>query len=178
MPQEPSPSLVFFSDRGYNETEDVNPATVIDSWEGMKKIYSNDLSDFLKKQKPRFSPDVKKWLDNGNRLMIDNNAEHEIWTYISSFGESVSYVDGAVVFPDEYLFPEIRYIDITRFSGSRQIDRKRIFEVLYDEYGLAGIPDGYVIHHDVNDGILQLVDERIHRKFSHIGGYSLFNKEE
>lgn len=32
----------------------------------------------------------------------------------------------------------------------------------------------YVVHHDIENGILQLDEEKIHKEFTHIGGYSIF----
>lgn len=37
---------------------------------------------------------------------------------------------------------------------------------LKEDYGITEIPDGHVVHHDVNDGILQLVDEKIHQDYT------------
>jgi len=49
-----------------------------------------------------------------------------------------------------------------------------MLEILEDEYGLSEIPDGYVVHHHTENGILQLVEEEIHTMFTHIGGHSLY----
>ena len=46
--------------------------------------------------------------------------------------------------------------------------------ILEEDCGITEIPDGYVVHHDTINGILQLVDENIHQEFTHIGGYSLY----
>ncbi|MDE6662796.1 MAG: HNH endonuclease [Lachnospiraceae bacterium] len=32
------------------------------------------------------------------------------------------------------------------------------------------MPERYIIHHDIENGILQLIDENIHKEFTHIGG--------
>lgn len=49
-----------------------------------------------------------------------------------------------------------------------------MLEILEKDYGITEIPEGYVVHHDIENGILQLVEEKIHKEFTHIGGYSLY----
>ena len=70
--------------------------------------------------------------------------------------------------------PEIESIDIGNFTGDRNDDLAKMLEILEDEYGLSEIPDGYVVHHHTENGILQLVEEEIHTMFTHIGGHSLY----
>ena len=57
----------------------------------------------------------------------------------------------------------------------RDIQRiEKMMEILEEDYGITEIPKGYIVHHDVENGILQLVDENIHAEFTHIGGYSIY----
>ena len=50
----------------------------------------------------------------------------------------------------------------------------RRLQILDKVYNIAGgIPEGYIPHHDVNNGIIQLIREDIHSQFTHIGGHSL-----
>lgn len=89
-------------------------------------------------------------------------------------GEYVSYIDGYVKFSDDYLNPAIKSVDIGEFTGSRSKDIEKMMEILEEDYGITEIPKGYIVHHDVENGILQLVDENIHAEFTHIGGYSIY----
>lgn len=92
----------------------------------MKEAYKGTITKFLKENKPKYSPDIKKWFDNGGSIKIETIDDKQIWTYISATGDSVPYIDG------------------------------------------------YVVHHDIENGILQLVVESIHAEFTHIGGYSIY----
>lgn len=49
-----------------------------------------------------------------------------------------------------------------------------MLEILEEDYGITEIPEGYIVHHDIENGILQLVDENIHTEFTHIGGHSIY----
>ncbi|MBF0780468.1 HNH endonuclease [Granulicatella sp. 19428wC4_WM01] len=40
----------------------------------------------------------------------------------------------------------------------------------------GGIPKRFTWHHHQNEGLMQLVDRKIHRKTGHIGGYSIWGK--
>lgn len=42
-----------------------------------------------------------------------------------------------------------------------------------EDYGLEKVPDGYIPHHDVIDGVIKFVREDIHSQFTHIGGHSI-----
>lgn len=70
--------------------------------------------------------------------------------------------------------PTIKYVDIGEFTGDRSKDIDKMLAILERDYGITEIPDGYIVHHDIQNGILQLVDEDIHKQFTHIGGHSLF----
>lgn len=49
-----------------------------------------------------------------------------------------------------------------------------MLEILEEEYRITEIPDGYIVHHDIENGKLLLVDEKIHQEFTHIGGHSIY----
>lgn len=50
-----------------------------------------------------------------------------------------------------------------------KLSRKQIKQLSRGE-----TPDGYVWHHHQDAGVLQLVEEQVHAKTSHIGGYSIW----
>ena len=65
-----------------------------------------------------------------------------------------------VKFPEKYLYPGIGEINIGNFSGERFIDNAKLIERLDKVYNIStGIPKGYIPHHDVNKGIIQLVEK-------------------
>ena len=126
-----------------------------------------------KDNKPKYSPDLKNWFAERGTLEIQDINGKKIWTYTNSVGDSVPYIDGYVNFPKKYLYSDIGEINIGSFSGNRTIDNAKLLEVLKNDYGIIGIPKGYIPHHDVNKGIIQLVEKSIHSQFTHIGGHSL-----
>ena len=144
------------------------------SWDEMKDAYDGTITKFINENKPKYSPDIKKWFNNGGTIEIGYIDGKQIWTYTTAMGESVPYIDGYIRFPDKYLNPIIKSIDIGEFTGDRGKDIDKMLEILEADYGITEIPDGYVVHHDIENGILQLVDENIHAVFTHIGGHSLY----
>lgn len=145
----------------------------LSDWDDVKKTYRGMIGK-LKSDKPRYSPDIKKWLNGGGSIEIENINGKKIWTYVSASGDSVPYIDGYVKFPDKYLHPTIKSVDIGEFTGDRSKDIDKMMKVLENDYGITEIPDGYIVHHDIEKGILQLVDENIHKEFTHIGGHSIY----
>jgi len=141
---------------------------------GTGAILSSVVTQFVKENKPKYSPDIKKWFDNGGIIEIQNIDGKQIWTYTSSVGDSVPYIDGYIKFPDEYLNPTIKSVDIGEFTGDRGKDIDKMLSILEEDYGITEIPEGYIVHHDIENGILQLVDEKIHTEFTHIGGHSIY----
>lgn len=140
----------------------------------MKDAYKGTITQFVKENKPKYSPDIKKWFDNGGSIEIQNIDGKQIWTYTSSAGDSVPYIDGYIKFPDEYLNPTIKSVDIGEFTGDRGKDIDKMLSILEEDYEITEIPEGYIVHHDIENGILQLVDEKIHTEFTHIGGHSIY----
>lgn len=138
------------------------------------RIQSVKVTEFLRNNKPKYSPDVKQWFAKGGSLEIKEINGNEIWIYTNSNGDSVPYINGYVKFPKKYLHPDIREVDIGSFSGNRFIDNEKLLEVLKSDYGIVETPDGYIPHHDIHNGVFQFVEESIHKEFTHIGGNSLY----
>lgn len=88
----------------------------------------------------------------------------------------MKYVDGYPVFPPETKHPDIGDLSIGEFTGDRNEDKKLYLEVLEEEYGLTEIPEGYALHHDSENGTMQLVKEEYHKEFTHAGGHSKFKE--
>lgn len=65
--------------------------------------------------------------------------------------------------------PTIKSVDIGEFAGDRDKHIHKMLAILEEDYGITEIPEGYIVHHDIENGILQLVDENIHTEFTHIG---------
>lgn len=36
------------------------------------------------------------------------------------------------------------------------------------------MPEGYILHHDIENGVIQLVEKEIHEEFTHKGGHSIY----
>lgn len=91
-------------------------------------------------------------------------------------GDTVPYINQQVKFPKQYMFPDedIAEFGIGKFTGDRELDKKAALEFLRSE-GYDEIPDGYVLHHDYENGKMQLIEEEIHRIFTHYGG-NYYNK--
>ena len=91
-------------------------------------------------------------------------------------GDTVPYINQQVKFPKQYMFPDedIAEFSIGKFTGDRELDKKAALEFLRSE-GYDEIPDGYVLHHDYENGKMQLIEEEIHRIFTHYGG-NYYNK--
>jgi len=159
------------------------------AWDDMKKDHKGEITKFMKARKPKGSPKPKKWFGKGGSLKIrdlpppPNGAQ--IWEY--KMGDiTVPYVpqkmpDGTVEnvikFPDEYLYPNEDISSFTvkgGFTGDRTLDRQKALEYLEDN-DVYAIPDGYVLHHDIDSGDFQLVREDVHSMFSHYGGF-YYNK--
>ena len=118
-----------------------------------------------------------KWIKNGGSIEIELSDEHITWTYTTAEGVSVPYVDGYVVFPEEYLYPGIKDIDIGVFRGRRQ-DSISVDNYLTTRYNISLKQcSDYCVHHDIANGRIQLVQEKIHEQFCHVGGIYLFLKE-
>lgn len=131
----------------------------------------------IKEDKPTNSPNIAKWFENGGSIKIEEVDGKQIWTYIDSVGREVKYVDVYPIFPPEAKHPIIDDIDIGKFTGDRNEDKRLYLEILEEQYSLTEIPDGYVLHHDSKNGNMQLVKTDWHKEFTHAGGHSLFKEE-
>lgn len=142
----------------------------------MKKELGKNYGD-IKADKPNNSPNLAKWFDNGGSIQIEDADGKKVWTYIDSNGREVKYVDGYPVFPPEAKHPILGDISIGEFTGDRYEDKKLYLKALEEQYGITEIPDGYVLHHDSENGTMQLVQEDWHKEFTHAGGYSLYKED-
>lgn len=130
----------------------------------------------IKEDKPMNSPELKKWFEKGGKIEISEENGKQVWTYINPEGIAVKYVDGYPVFPPETKHPFIGDLSIGEFTGDRTKDKELYLEVLEEEYGLTEIPEGYALHHDSENGVMQLVKEEYHKEFTHSGGHSKFKE--
>ena len=97
------------------------------------------------------------------------------WTYSSAEGNSVSYVNGMIQFGEEYMHPDCKSFSIGVFKD-RTTDRAAVKRFLFKEYGIRGVPSGFVVHHDLVNGSIQLIKAEIHKQWTHIGGISIYTK--
>lgn len=139
---------------------------------GLEKTYKE-----IKEEKPPNSPNLAKWFENGGTVKIETVDGHSVWTYKDKDGKEVKYVDGKVVFPPEAKHPVIGDISIGEFTGDRNKDKELYLKKLEEEYGLTAIPEGYALHHDTENGVLQLVRTDYHKEFTHAGGHSMYKEE-
>lgn len=147
------------------------------NWDDMKDAYKGKVTKFLKGNKPKGSPIPKNWFEKGGTLEIETLDDgSQIWKYTSAKGDTVPYINQQVKFPKQYMFPDedIAEFSIGIFTGDRELDKKAALEFLRSE-GYDEIPDGYVLHHDYENGKMQLIEEEIHRIFTHYGG-NYYNK--
>lgn len=147
------------------------------NWDDMKDAYKGKVTKFLKGNKPKGSPIPKNWFEKGGILEIETLDDgSQIWKYTSAKGDTVPYINQQVKFPKQYMFPDedIAEFSIGKFTGDRELDKKAALEFLRSE-GYDEIPDGYVLHHDYENGKMQLIEEEIHRIFTHYGG-NYYNK--
>lgn len=61
------------------------------------------------------------------------------------------------------------------FSGNRNIDTVNAIMYLNETYGIDKITKGFILHHDIDNGIFKLIREDIHETFKHYGVY-YYNK--
>ena len=96
-----------------------------------------------------------------------DNAEYIKLTY----GDVQMSSQGFVIF-DDYTIARVELDDLTGNSGSdiAKANKAHHGTVVYNV-------DGYTWHHHQNAGILQLVDEEIHAKTWHHGGYSIWGSK-
>ena len=71
------------------------------------------------------------------------------------------------------MYSDVSEINIGSFT-TRAADRKKAMHVLMEKYNIEKVPDGYILHHDVTNGLIQLVQKDIHSMFTHRGGFSIY----
>ena len=160
------------SEETQKESNEKNTYNDLDT---MKKELGKSYGE-IKEDKPPNSPNLSKWFENGGSIRIEDVDGKSVWTYIDKDGREVKYVDGYPVFPPEAKHPVIGDINIGEFTGDRTEDKKRYLKALEELYGLTDIPDGYALHHDSENGTLQLVKEDWHKEFTHAGGHSKYKE--
>ncbi|MGN0473905.1 MAG: polymorphic toxin-type HINT domain-containing protein, partial [Acutalibacteraceae bacterium] len=81
------------------------------SWDEMKEYYKDvessngkGVSNFLKDNKPKGSPNPKKWFKKGGTIEVDGS-NSKTWTYTSPSNKSVTYNNGIPDFSN-YLHPD------------------------------------------------------------------------
>lgn len=158
-----------------SENKDANKGRVFSSLDDMKAELEKTYKE-IKADKPLNSPNIAKWFENGGKIEIIEKDGKTVWIYVNPEGVKVSYVDGYPVFPPETKHPNIKDISIGEFTGDRNEDKRLYLEKLEEEYGLTEIPDGYVLHHDSENGKMQLIKEEYHKEFTHAGGHSKYKE--
>ena len=132
----------------------------------------------INNEKPPHSNNLGKWFDNGGKIGIEDVDGKKVWTFIDAEDRAVKYIDGCPEFPDKAKHPVIGDISIGEFTGDRVLDKTLYLEKLENEYGLTEIPEGYSLHHDSKNGVLQLIKTEWHDEFRHQGGHSIYKEAE
>lgn len=132
----------------------------------------------INEEKPPHSNNLGKWFENGGKIGIEVVEGNKVWTFIDAEGREVKYVDGYPKFPDEAKHPVIGDISIGEFTGDRDLDKSLYLKKLEKEYVLTEIPEGYSLHHDSENGVLQLIKTDWHDEFRHQGGHSKYKEAE
>lgn len=100
-------------------------------------------------------------------------------------GFKVHYVKNNMLNQEIYLRIEKKLNKNILYSVSRDIHKEigefndetiamSVIIVLCYKY-FESVPDGYVLHHDIDNGVFQIVDKNAHELFSHYGGH-YYNK--
>ena len=159
-------------------TNGTGNSIVYSGWEQFNQIHSRTATQHKRKNKPKYSPDIKRWLDNGGKIEVKEMDGTQVWKYVDSNGDYAYYYNDGdiskIVFPNKYVYSRVPTVNIGEFNSDRKLDRKLTENALQWNYFLKGIPKGYVPHHTYTNGMMQLVKKKIHRKFTHIGGHSVF----
>lgn len=163
------------TNEGTNESDVEQFPKTFSNLEDMKAELGESYKE-IKESKPMNSPNIAKWFEKGGKIEISEQDGKRVWTYINPERIAVKYVDGYPVFPPETKHPDIGDLSIGEFTGDRNEDKKLYLEVLEEEYGLTEIPEGYALHHDSENGTMQLVKEEYHKEFTHAGGHSKFKE--
>ena len=114
------------------------------------------------KDKPKNSPDPKKWKENGGTIKVSDDIK--IWEYTDWGGNTVKYKDG---YPD-FGPHERQYVDID-MKGNRTSD---FTEANNKAPKGKKLPEN-TWYHNENGTTMQEVPTDIHRRFTHRGGVSI-----
>lgn len=157
------------------------------SWDEMKEAHPGTITDYLNTYKPKGSPVPNNWFKKGGSLTIETLPNgYTTWTYKMK-GDIVSYVPtlingkvyNVIQFPKKTLYSAGKFKGSFTipggFTGDRAKDLAAAKEYLRLKYGWPDLPEGTVLHHCIEDGTFQLVKSKIHRLFSHYGGF-YYNK--
>lgn len=157
----------------FNENVELKEVTenskTFEKYEEMQKFLLENISN-----KPYYSPDIKNWIEKGGKITIKDIGKEKAWIYTNPEGISVPYIEGYPEFPSEVKHPFIKDLNIGEFTGDRNEDKRLYLNELKNEYGLDDIPDGYTLHHDKENGKMQLIKSEYHKEFTHAGGHSLY----
>ncbi len=158
-----------------SDASDKGTQTEFDNLEDMKKILEKTNKE-INEDKPSRAPDIETWFKNSGTIKVEQADGKTVWTYTDAENKSVPYIDGKVKFPPEATHPVIGDLSIGEFTGDRNKDKMLYKKKLEEEYGLTEIPDGYALHHDTENGVMQLVKEDYHKEFTHAGGHSMYKE--
>ena len=113
-------------------------------------------------------PDAPKWLEKQGAVSYHADGT---MTYTLKDGTSVKY--GATGYPDfsPYLYRGTEGASEARITltGNRAADEAAANAAA----GFKSTPRGYTWHHSEDVGLMQLVERRVHQRFSHSGGFSI-----
>jgi len=125
-----------------------------------------ELSDVIKKKsvKPKHAPDVERWKRKGGTVTEDADG---VWTYTDWDGNTVTYVNGYPNFEAAGLVRQKVDIEV---KGNYTTD----FTLADAEAPLGPKLDTSTWHHHENVTTMQEVDRKVHRRFTHKGGVSLY----
>jgi hypothetical protein len=141
----------------------------VDGVEGEGNTFSkgSTIPAEILKTKPKYSPIANKWLDNGGQITIENGD----WKYTNAQGTSVTYENG---YPNFKGSGHVKQeVDIGGFRN-RPSDFRHADQIA---------PNGpkssdSTWHHNEDGKTLQEVNFRIHKQFTHKGGFSIKKKGE
>lgn len=158
-----------------SDASDKETQTEFNNLDDMKEVLEKTYKE-IKADKPHNSPNIAKWFENSGTIKVEQVDGKTIWTYTDAEKKSVQYIDGEVKFPPEAKHPVIGDLSIGEFTGDRTKDKELYLKKLEEEYSLTEIPDGYTLHHDTENGVMQLVKEDYHKEFTHAGGHSMYKE--
>ncbi|MBU8786801.1 MULTISPECIES: T7SS effector LXG polymorphic toxin [Bacillus] len=146
------------------------------------KVKKETIKRFTKEQlatKPRNSPIPEKWEKKGGKVEIDKDGT---WVYTNKKGQTVRYTGG---YPDftPYMHPTVKPVEIevakptNRSADFRQANLKAGLNKDSDPpvAALNEPPEGYTWHHHEDGKTMMLVDKKVHREFTHVGGVNTVN---